>query len=158
MMKARFMRASSFIHGILIRGRLKWRYPDELMSSIVQRQKIPFYFRWLGAVVLVLGMMGATAAGAYPLSAEQAREARKKGHVQSLREVVRGTAEQFPGKLLKAVLHREEQQWIYTLIILQEGGYLTKVWVDAQDGHLIRYKSRKRQRHEHRKKHEDSSR
>ena len=113
--------------------------------------------RWVGAVlVAVLIVTTIPPSWAQPLSAGQAREARKKGHVQSLREVVRGTAEQFPGKLLKAVLQRQGEQWIYTLIILQEGGYITKVWVDAQQGSLIKYKSRKH--HGHRKKHEDSRR
>lgn len=113
--------------------------------------------RWAGVVLAaVLSVTTVQALWAQPLSAEQAHEARKKGHVQSLREVVRGTAEQFPGKLLKAVLQRQDEQWIYTLIILQEGGYITKVWVDAQQGSLIKYKSRKH--HGHRKKHEDTRR
>lgn len=108
------------------------------------------------ALIVSLGLGGVAPSWAQPLSAEQAREARKKGHVQSLREVVQSTAEQFPGKLLKAVLTHEDEQWIYTLVILQTGGYLTKVWVDAQQGELIKYRSRKQ--HKHRKHHENSRR
>lgn|GEM_PF-1609132 len=95
-------------------------------------------------------------AGAHPLSAEQAREARKKGYVLSLRDVVKPTLKQFPGKLLKAVLTHKDEQWVYTLIILQEGGYITKARVNAQDGTLINHQSRKRRGRRHR--HENFSR
>lgn len=87
-----------------------------------------------------------------PLSAEQARKAYQQGYVLALREVVEQTLKQFPGKLLKAVLTHNKDEWVYTLVILQNGGYITKVWVNAQDGELIDHKSRKkrgsRNRHE----------
>lgn len=91
-----------------------------------------------------------------PLTPEQAREARQKGQVQSLRSVLKQTLSQFPGQLLKAELHHDDEQWIYTLVILQEGGYLTKIWVDAQEGTVLQYKSRKK--HKHRSHHENSRR
>lgn len=91
-----------------------------------------------------------------PLSAEQARKAYQQGHVLSLRKVAAQTLEQFPGKVLKAVLTHNEDEWVYTLVILQEGGYITKVWVDAQDGKLIDHKSRKKRGS--RKKHESFGR
>jgi len=92
------------------------------------------------------------------LTAEQAREARKKGHVQSLRAVVKSTLKQFPGKLLKAELSHHNEQWIYALVLFQEGGYITKVWVDAEDGRLIDHQSRKKRKHRHRKINESSDR
>lgn len=87
-----------------------------------------------------------------PLSPEQARQARKKGQVQSLRTVLKEVQTQFPGQLLKAELRDYDDQWVYTLIMLQEGGYLTKIWVDAQSGIVLQHKSRKK--HSHRKRHE----
>jgi len=91
-----------------------------------------------------------------PLSADEARRAYQQGHVLSLRKVAAQMLEQFPGKVLKAALTHDEDEWVYTLVILQEGGYITKVWVDAQDGTLIDHKSRKK--HGSRKRHENFGR
>lgn len=91
-----------------------------------------------------------------PLTPEQAREARQKGQVQPLRAVLKQTLKQYPGKLLRAELRHDDEQWVYTLVLLQEGGYLTKIWVDAQNGTVLQHQSRKK--HKHRKHHENSSR
>lgn len=91
-----------------------------------------------------------------PLSAEQARQAYRQGYVLALRDVVAHTLSQFSGKLLKATLTHHQDEWVYRLIILQEGGYITKVWVDAQNGHIIAHKSKKK--HSSRNKHENTSR
>lgn len=98
---------------------------------------------------LALGVM-ALALGLTPLAVradsahEQARAALLAGEILPLPTILERVAQHHPGNVIEIELEREHGQWIYELKILQSGGALLKLEVDARDATIIQRRKVKR--------------
>lgn len=92
---------------------------------------------------LLIGLgWGAVASAGEPLSHEQIREARQKGEVRSLRWVMQQIQPQYPGRLLDAELIHKNDHYIYRIKLLQPGGYVSRLVVDAYTAEILKSRSR----------------
>lgn len=86
----------------------------------------------------------AVATGLAPLHAladsdhDRARAALLAGEVLPLPAILERVAPSHPGEVLKVELERDHGRWIYELKILQSGGALLKLDVDAKDATVVR--------------------
>ncbi|MEQ1659002.1 MAG: PepSY domain-containing protein [Hylemonella sp.] len=69
---------------------------------------------------------------------DRARAALQAGEVLPLAVVLERVAKVHPGNVLEVELEREKGLWIYELKILQSGGGLLKLKVDAKTAAIIR--------------------
>lgn len=90
----------------------------------------------------------ALAAAAVPAQArsdqDRARAAVQSGEVQPLAAVLERVQRSHPGRVLEVELEREDGRWIYELKLLQPGGRLLKLEVDAASAEVLRSRSRPR--------------
>ena len=99
--------------------------------------------RRLGVVRLIL--WAAVLAGvAGPLWAsdddddhERARAALQAGQVLPLKQVLERLAQTHPGEVLEVELEQDHGRWRYEIKLLQAGGQLRKLKVDARSGELL---------------------
>ena len=68
---------------------------------------------------------------------ERAREAVQSGQVLPLRTVLERLEREHPGEVLEVELEREHDRWVYEVKLLQPGGQLLKLEVDASTGEVI---------------------
>ncbi len=68
---------------------------------------------------------------------ERARAAVVAGEVMPLPALLERVAQQQPGHVLAVELEQERGRWIYELKLLQPGGRVLKVDVDARDGTVL---------------------
>jgi len=71
---------------------------------------------------------------------DRARAALQTGEVLPLATVLQRVAQSHPGNVLEVELEREDGRWIYELKLLQRGGALLKLEVDARTGEVLRRK------------------
>lgn len=71
---------------------------------------------------------------------EQARAALMAGEILPLPTILERVAQHHPGNVIEIELEREHGQWIYELKILQSGGTLIKLEVDARDATILQRK------------------
>lgn len=72
---------------------------------------------------------------------DRARAAVRAGEVLPLATILERVARQEPGQVLEVELERDHDRWIYELKLLQGGGVLVKLKVDARDGAVLRKKN-----------------
>jgi len=90
------------------------------------------------------------AAGLMPLAShaesdhDRARAALQAGEILPLPVVLERVAKEHPGNVLEVDLEREKNRWVYELKILQSGGGLLKLEVDAKDASVIKRREEKR--------------
>jgi uncharacterized membrane protein YkoI len=90
------------------------------------------------------------AAGLMPLASQaesdhdRARAALQAGEILPLPVVLERVAKEHPGNVLEVDLEREKNRWVYELKILQSGGGLLKLEVDAKDASVIKRREEKR--------------
>lgn len=77
---------------------------------------------------------------------ERARAAVQAGQVLPLPALLERVQRQAPGQVLEVELEQEDGRWIYELKLLQPGGQLVKLEVDAATGQLLAIKRRKDER------------
>lgn len=88
----------------------------------------------------------ALAAGMTPLYAladsdhdhDRARAALLSGAILPLPAILERVAQSHPGEVLKVELEWDHGRWVYELKVLQSGGVLLKLEVDAKDATVIR--------------------
>lgn len=73
---------------------------------------------------------------------DRARQAVQSGQVLPLPAVLEALAREVPGQVLEVELEREDGRWIYEIKLLQSGGQLAKLKVDAQTAQVLRRKNR----------------
>ncbi|HMS80762.1 MAG TPA: PepSY domain-containing protein, partial [Burkholderiaceae bacterium] len=66
------------------------------------------------------------------------------GVVLPLRTLVERLAREHPGEVLEVELEREDGRWVYEIKLLQPGGRLVKLEVDAATGQVLRLRERSR--------------
>jgi uncharacterized membrane protein YkoI len=76
---------------------------------------------------------------------ERAREAMTSGQVLPLRSVLERLEGEHPGQVLEVELEQDDGRWIYEVKLLQSGGQLLKVKLDARTAQVL--SSRARTRH-----------
>ncbi|WP_238587738.1 PepSY domain-containing protein [Caenimonas sp. SL110] len=74
---------------------------------------------------------------------DRARAALKAGEVLPLATVLQRVAQTYPGEILEVELEREDGRWIYELKLLQRGGALVKLHVDARTAEVLKRKDRR---------------
>lgn len=73
---------------------------------------------------------------------DRARAALKAGEVQPLQDVLDKVLRSYPGEVLEVELEREDGRWVYELKLLQPGGRLLKLEVDARTAVVLRSRQR----------------
>jgi hypothetical protein len=73
---------------------------------------------------------------------ERARQAVITGQVLPLRTVLEKLEREQAGQVLEVKLERDDGRWIYEIKLLQPGGQLLKLKLDAQNAKLIDQKSK----------------
>lgn len=73
---------------------------------------------------------------------DRARAALKAGEVLPLQEVLARVQRSHPGAVLEVELEREDGRWIYELKLLQSGGRLLRLDVDAKTASVLRSRQR----------------
>lgn len=101
---------------------------------------------WIAAVALVALVLGTMLSG--PASAdgsgdhERARAALQAGEVLPLQKVLERVQRSHPGDVLEVELEREDGRWVYELKLLQRGGSLLRLDVDARTAEVLRSRPR----------------
>jgi hypothetical protein len=73
---------------------------------------------------------------------ERAREAVARGEVLPLGTVLQRLERSHPGQVLEVELERDDGRWIYEIKLLQAGGRLMKLEVDARSAEVLRERRR----------------
>ena len=77
-----------------------------------------------------------------PVSADsdhdRARQALEAGEILPLKTVLERLARDTPGQVMEVELERSSERWIYEIKLLQTGGALIKLKVDARDATVIK--------------------
>ncbi|HUG59437.1 MAG TPA: PepSY domain-containing protein [Candidimonas sp.] len=71
---------------------------------------------------------------------EQARHALEAGEILSLRTVMDQVERDYPGQIVKIEFERDDGVWLYEIKVLQSGGRLVKMKIDARDGTVLKIK------------------
>ena len=69
---------------------------------------------------------------------DRARQAVQAGQVLPLPTVLERLQREVPGQVLEVELEQERERWIYEIKLLQAGGALIKLKVDARDATVIK--------------------
>lgn len=112
--------------------------------------KMPqFPGRRIGVAALALLLIGLT--GMLPARGsdhERARQALEQGQVLPLRVVLDQVEAEYPGQVIEIEFDREDGRYVYEIKLLQEGGRVVKMDVDAASGEVLKLKRKKPRRHE----------
>ena len=87
---------------------------------------------------------------ALPLSAvarseadqDRARAALQAGEILPLNTILTRLAQTQPGQVLEVELERKDGRWLYEIKLLQPGGGLRKLELDARSGEVLRHKQK----------------
>lgn len=69
---------------------------------------------------------------------DRARQALKSGEVMPLATILERVAREHPGQIMEVELERDDGAWIYELRVLEPGGGLIKLKVDARTGAILK--------------------
>ena len=92
------------------------------------------------AFALVLAMPAARADN----DQERARAAVQAGKILPLKNVLERLERDQPGQVLEVELEQGNGRWTYEIRLLQSGGRLVKLHVDAESGEVLRRRERSR--------------
>ena len=92
------------------------------------------------ALALVLAMPAARADN----DQERARAAVQAGKILPLKNVLERLERDQPGQVLEVELEQGNGRWTYEIRLLQSGGRLVKLHVDAESGEVLRRRERSR--------------
>ncbi|MEK8033762.1 PepSY domain-containing protein [Ideonella sp. DXS29W] len=109
--------------------------------------------RWLGAAWWIAAGAAVIAAAVLAWSPvwadegrdhdhDRARAALQAGEVLPLGQVMDQVRRRYPGELLEVELERERGRWIYELKLLQPGGVLVRLYVDAKTAEVLKSRAR----------------
>jgi len=100
--------------------------------------------RFISSILLTLTLVLASATAHADKDQDRARAALQAGQVLSLKTVLPGLKKKYPGQVLEVELEQENGRWIYEVKLLQTGGQLLKLELDASSGALLKHEERKR--------------
>ncbi len=77
---------------------------------------------------------------------DRARNAVQAGQVLPLKTVLERLEREHPGQVLEVELELEDGRWVYEVKLLQAGGRLVKLELDAASGEVLKRRERDRNR------------
>lgn len=80
---------------------------------------------------------------------DRARAAVQAGQVLPLKTVLERLERDHPGQVLEVELESEGDRWVYEVKLLQAGGRLLKLEIDAASGHVLQRRERGRDHGRH---------
>jgi uncharacterized membrane protein YkoI len=92
--------------------------------------------------VLLTGALALPAWASDRRDHERARQAVQAGQVLPLRAVLERLEREHPGQVLEVELEQDDNLWIYEVKLLQAGGQLVKLKLDARTAALLSSQSR----------------
>ena len=98
---------------------------------------------WPGLLAkLLVGVAGMllTFAWASPSDHDRAERAVQAGQVMPLQNVLQKLQTDYPGQVLEVELEHDDDRWIYEIKLLQAGGQLRKLKLNAQTGEVLKNK------------------
>ena len=98
----------------------------------------------LSALALVLAMVLAGPPAHADSEQDRARAAVQAGKVLPLKTVLERLEREHPGQVLEVELEQDDGRWIYEIKLLQSGGRLVKLELDAASGAVLQRKERAR--------------
>jgi uncharacterized membrane protein YkoI len=99
--------------------------------------------RWLLAALLAaLLALPVDSMARSELDQNRARAAMQAGEILPLATILTRLAQTQPGQVLEVELERKDGRWLYEIKLLQPGGGLLKLELDARSGEVLRQKSR----------------
>lgn len=99
-------------------------------------------FSWMSAV-LVCALAGGPVMASDRADHDRARAALQAGDILPLATVLQRVAAEYPGQVLAVELERDEGRWMYEIKLLQAGGGLLKLEVDASSARVLKAKARR---------------
>mgnify|MGYP006183578581 CR=1 FL=1 len=108
-------------------------------------------FTALIAVLIVVFAFKGNESSAGPVLAsdradhDRARAALQAGDILPLTTVLQRVAAEHPGQVLEVELERDEGRWIYDIKLLQAGGGLLKLEVDAASARVLKARARRQE-------------
>lgn len=102
-----------------------------------------FAFRSTAIALVLAAAMAATGVRASSDSDhDRARDAVQAGQVLPLKTVLERLEREHPGQVLELELERDDGRWIYEVKLLQSGGRLVKLELDARSGEVLKRRDR----------------
>ena len=98
------------------------------------------------ALVLAAVMAATGARASSDGDHDRARDAVQAGQVLPLKTVLERLEREHPGQVLEVELERDDGRWIYEVKLLQSGGRLVKLELDARSGEVLKRRDRDRDR------------
>ncbi len=95
------------------------------------------------SAVLVCALAAGPALASDRADHDRARAALQAGDILPLTTVLQRVAAEHPGQVLEVELEREEGRWVYDIKLLQAGGGLLKLEVDAASARVLKAKARR---------------
>ncbi|MCZ4305740.1 PepSY domain-containing protein [Zoogloeaceae bacterium G21618-S1] len=101
--------------------------------------------RWILALLLSTALI---APGLADSDHDRARRALDAGQVMPLPAILERVALDYPGKVLEVELEDDDDRWIYEIKLVQPGGRLLKLEVNAADARILKARGKYRGRNE----------
>lgn len=98
------------------------------------------------ALVLAAAMAATGVRASSDSDHDRARDALQAGEVLPLKTVLERLEREHPGQVLEVELERDDGRWIYEVKLLQSGGRLLKLELDARNGEVLKRRDRGRDR------------
>ena len=104
-------------------------------------------------VLLMIAVVLTTAFAAVNVLADDARDhdrarrALEAGEIMPLSRILDQVERDNPGRVLEVELEREDDRWLYEIKLLQDGGRVLKLKVDARDAQVLGIKGHNSEKH-----------
>ena len=120
---------------------------SDFATFAAARHVSPMARGWLTVLLLVaLAWVPAWAGGKDDHDHDRARAAVQSGEVLPLPTVLERLQRSHPGEVFDVELEREDGRWIYELKLLQSGGRLIRLELDARTAEVLKSKPAEKQR------------
>lgn len=103
--------------------------------------------RWPLVGVLVMALVSPAVATARGRDDhDRARQAVEAGQVLPLKAILARVEREYPGEVLEVELEQDDGVWLYEIKLLQAGGVLNKLKLDARTGAVVKSRAGSRER------------
>ncbi len=98
--------------------------------------------RFAALLFCALALLLAAAPAHADSDQDRARAAVQAGQVLPLKTVLERLEREHPGQVLEVELERDDGRWVYEVKLLQAGGRLVKLELDAGSGEVLKRRER----------------